>query len=110
MIYKKEKFNITVSGTTGAGVSTKVYGRIEQMIITPVDSSGVLVSAASWDCSITDKDGDQIDSYTTETGILNNRTHLPTGFDTSEALKFTFTNITQTPDTMKVILKIFEKP
>ena len=109
MLWHKEVMNVTVTGGTGAGVTGRLYGRVEHMLITPIDTAGVLVSATSWDCTVIDRDGDQVDTFLTQTGRLDDRTYLPIGQDSSERLRFTFTNVTQTPDRMRVVLKVRDK-
>ena len=110
MLWQKEVLNVTInSGSGAANSANKMKGRIEQMIIQPLDSSNVLLSNAIWDCAITDEDGYRVSYYQTITGESDDRTPLPVGSDDSEVLRFTFSNVLNSPTTMRIIIKVLEE-
>ena len=108
IIWKKEVLSLSV-GTTQAISSGEMMGRVEQILIQPLDSSGVLVSTSSWDVSITDRNGELIGFIDTQTGRYDWRAGLPVGSDRPDIVTFTFSSVTQTPATIRIMMKVLEK-
>ena len=109
MIYHKEAFNVTITAGTGAANTGRLYGRIEQLLCIPQNSSGGIVASAVWNLSVTDKDGDRVNYAEEHTGALDDRTALPIGRDITEIWTFSFTSVTGSPDRMRIVLKVYEK-
>jgi hypothetical protein len=81
---------------------------VEQMIITPLDSSAVENSAADWNLSIIDRDDDTVRKFTEETGRLDTLNGLPVGSDLRDIYTLTFTSVTNSPATIRVVMKVRE--
>lgn len=109
MIWHKEIVTVTITAGTGAANTNALRGLISQMVILPLNSSGVLQTVAAWDLDIIDKDGDKLDSYSGYTGRLDNRTSLPVGRESNEKLTLSFANVSTAAATMRVFLKVMEK-
>ncbi len=108
MLLKKETVSVTVVAATGATNTNNLKGIIEQLIVTPLSSTGSEVTGSEWNLSIIDRDNDVLRKYTSETGRMEDVRRFPVGSDRLEKLTFQFTGITGTVETMKSLLRISE--
>lgn len=103
MLWQKNKYTLTVSAGTIAGNTDFMRGMIEQLIVSPLNST------TQWDFTLTDRDGDVIYQRVSEVGTVNDRTALlPIGRDSSERLTMAFTNVTAN-EAIKIIFKVREQ-
>jgi hypothetical protein len=108
MLWHNEIITATVTAGTAASNTASIKGVIEQIIVTPRNSAGAIIDTSDWSLDLIDRNDDVVRRYQLETGRLEDIDRVPVGGDRSEKLTLTFTSISGTVATMRIVLKIRE--
>lgn len=108
MLLLKQIIPVTITAGTGAANTERIKGRVEQLLVIPLDSGGSIVTNSQWSLDMTDSDNDVINRFIGQYGRMDNRYTLNIGHHNSEKLTLSFTSVTNSPATMRVIMKIRE--
>lgn len=101
MLWKKEKYIVSIHGGKGTCVANPEHGLIQQLVICPTSKDTI------WSMDILDRDNDCIYSVKDHEGQLSDREGIPVGKDQTEKLTIKFYELTKNED-IKVIFNIKE--